>query len=129
MPSLGAATLPTAPPPVPPAGGGGGGGGGGGPAGGAAAKPVATLPARIRARALRRGVAVRVKVAAGGAVGAVGRVGGKVVARGKTRAKRAGTVTLRLKATRKRPARLRGKTLVIRVTAGGATTTVKRKLR
>jgi hypothetical protein len=127
MPSLGAATLPTAPPPVPPAGGGGGGGGG--PAGGAPAKPVATLPARLKARALRRGVALRVKVAAAGPVKAVGRVGGKVVARGKTRAKQAGTVTLRLKATRKRPARLRGKTLVIRVTAGGAATTVKRKLR
>jgi hypothetical protein len=124
-PSLGAAQLPSAPPPVPPAGGGGGPGGDGA----APPRPAAQLAGRVKAAALKRGVPIKVSVAAAGSVTAVGRVGKRVVARGKATAKRAGTVTLRLKATRKRLARLRGKTLVVRVTGPGGTATLRRTLR
>jgi hypothetical protein len=127
-PSLGPAALPPLlPPPVPPAGGGAPGGGAAPPS-----APGVRLAARVKASALRRGIALRVKVAAAGRITAVGRVGGRVVARGSATAKRAGTVTVRVKATRKarkRLRRLRGKTLVLRVTAGGATATARRTLR
>jgi hypothetical protein len=67
-----------------------------------------------------------------GAITLVGRIGSKVVARGSALAKEGGTVRVRLRATRdarKRLARLRGKSLVVRVSAGGRSTTVRRKLR
>ena len=130
MPSLGPAAVSTpAPPPAPPAGGGGPAGSPGG-TGSVALK--ATVPARVKASALRTGLKIRVRVGAAGRVTVVGRVRGKVVARGSARAKGAGTIAVRLRATRaarKRLARLRGKTLVVRVTAGGRSTTVRRTLR
>jgi hypothetical protein len=129
-PSLGPAALPspTAPPPFPPAGGGAPDGG----APGGSAAPRATLSKRVKASALRRGLALKVRVAAAGPVTVVGRVRGAVVARGRGRAQRAGTVTIRVRATRtarKRLGRLRGKTLILRVTAGGGTATLRRTLR
>jgi hypothetical protein len=129
-PSLGPAALPSPapPPPAPPAGGGAPGAGA--PGGGTA--PRATLARRVKASALRRGIALKVTVAAAGPVTAVGKVRGAVVARGGGRATRAGTVTIRVRATRKarkRLGRLRGKSLVLRVTAGGATASLRRTLR
>jgi hypothetical protein len=130
MPSLGPAVVSSpAPPPAPPAGGGGPVGT---PGGTASAALKATVPARVKAAALRTGLRIRVRVGAGGPVTIVGRVRGKVVARGSAKAKGAGTIVVRLRATRaarKRLARLRGRTLVVRVTAGGRSTTVRRKLR
>ncbi|MBN8867150.1 MAG: hypothetical protein J0H98_06325 [Solirubrobacterales bacterium] len=117
-PSIGAAQLPT--------GGDGGGGGGGGQA------PVPTVPAKIKAASLKSGVWITVKVAKAGAVAVTGKVGAKVVAKGSARAKRAGRVKVRLKAVgayRSRPQKLKGKTLVIRVTSGGKSKTVRRVLR
>lgn len=72
-------------------------------------------------------IELTVRVATAGKVVAIGEVGGRTVAK----AKRPGTVTLRLKATRpyrERLATLEGKRLVIKVTAGGRTATVTRKL-
>jgi hypothetical protein len=94
--------------------------------------PKATVPARVKAAALRAGITIRVQVPAAGTATLVGRVGGKVVARGSARATQAGTVRARLRATRaarKRLARLRGRTLSVRVMAGGRSVTVRRTLR
>ena len=75
---------------------------------------------------------ITVTVGAAGPVTVVATVGGKVVAKASGRALRAGKLKLRLKATkagRKRLKKLRGKSLVIKVRAGGRTTTLRRKLR
>jgi hypothetical protein len=118
---------------------GGGQGGGptggddknGGTKGGADTPTVAPLPTTLKASALAGGLAVSVKVAGAGKVTAIGKVGSQVVAKGATKAKRAGKVTLRLKATAawsKRLAQLSGKTLKITVTGPGGTTRLSRKL-
>lgn len=123
MPSIGASTAAIA-------GTGGGPGTGGGNKDGGAPKVVG-LAKKLKAAALARGILLTVRVAGPGKVVAIGKVGGKTVARASAKAKRAGKVTLRLKATkayRDRLGALKGKRLVIKVTAGGRSTTVTRKL-
>ena len=143
MPSIGpstAATPPAAPPPsgeAPPVAGGGAPpppppSGGTTPPTTSAAGPVATITRTLRAASLRTGVPITVTVGAAGPVTVVATVGGKVIARASGRARGAGKLRLRLKATkagRKRLKKLRGKSLVIKVRAGGRTTTLRRKLR
>jgi hypothetical protein len=101
------------------------------------AAPVLTLPSKLTARALAttRGVAIKVKVPAAGRITATGKVPatrmgrrGKAVtaATGRTTARRAGTVTVRLRftaAARKRVRRLKGARLTVRVVHGGRATT------
>ena len=108
------------------------------PAAAAAPNPSAnpprllTAPKSIKAAALRRGIALKVKVARAGKVTATGKVDGKLVARGSKRAKRAGTVTVKLKAVkayRGKLASLVGKKLKVKIKAGGRTTTLTRTLR
>jgi hypothetical protein len=131
-----AAFLPASPPP------GGGGPAGGGPtaAGGA---PVATVPKKLTRGALARakGVPIQVRVARAGKVNLTGTVPAKllgrkgkpvVVATGSAIAKRAGTVTVRLRLTtaaRKQQKRLKGARLTLRVSQGGLSTTKRITLR
>lgn len=122
MPSFGSASI---------GGGGDGPGPGPGPGPGKDA-PEVTLPVRVTAQSLRRGIVVKVKVKRVGMVKAAGRVGGKLVARGQKRAKRAGLVKVKLKALAKYRSDLNalaGKTLKVKVTAPGGAKTVKVKLR
>jgi hypothetical protein len=94
--------------------------------------PLVTLAKTLRARALRGGIPLTVTVRGAGRVTVTGRVAGKLVAKGTVRARRAGKVRLRLKATKaalRRLSRLRGKTLVVKVTASGRSTTLRRRLR
>lgn len=145
MPSIGNSTAA-----VPPSTGGGGGGstGGGTPSSPAPSSPkksddknggtkgddaptLSPLPKAVKASALAAGLPVAVKVAKAGQVTAVGKVGSQVVAKGAVKAKRAGKVTLRLKATSawsKRLGQLVGKTLKVTVTAPGGTVKLTRKL-
>ena len=112
FPSIGAAIL---------AGGEGGSG-----------APGLKPPARIKAASLKKGVKVTVTVKTAGKVTLTGKVNGKVVARGSGVAKKAGTVKVKLKAvnsSRNRFSKLKGKTMVIKATSGGKSTSVKRKLR
>lgn len=130
MPSLGPSTAAT--PAAGPGPGTGGGTPGGGSSGGAAAAPKVSLSKTLRAAALKAGVSLKVTVAKAGKVTATAKVGKKTVATGKATAKRAGTVKVKLKATkayRKRLSSLRRKVLAIAVKAGGKTTVVKRTLR
>lgn len=146
MPALGNSTAA-----VPPSSGGGGGGSGGPTGGGGEPAPTpaqkgdekksgdkggdaptaALSPKTVKAGALAAGLPIAVKVARPGTVRAVGKVGSKVVAKGAARAKRAGRVTLRLKATaawRGRLGQLAGKTLKITVTGPGGSAKLVRKL-
>jgi hypothetical protein len=148
MPSLGNSTAA-----VPPSTGGGAGGGGatgggappvvapappkkgddkkGGGKGADDAPTLSPLPKTVKASALAQGLPVTVKVSKAGQVTAVGKVGSQMVAKGAAKAKRAGKVTLRLKATKawsKRLGQLTGKTLKITVTASGGTAKLTRKL-
>jgi hypothetical protein len=125
-PSLGPAVVQApAPGPSSPAPGAGPAGGGG-PAGGptpapAARRLVLKAPARATAASLRRGLALQVDAPRAGTVTVVGRVAGRVVARGTARAARAGVVRVVLRATSRRPAalrRLRGKVLRLRAAQG-----------
>jgi hypothetical protein len=96
------------------------------------AAPALSLAAKVKASALKKGLKLKVTVGAAGIVKATGKIKGKTVAKGSKRATGAGTVTLRLKATKKaakKLAKLRGKKLKIKVTAGGQSTTITRKLR
>lgn len=105
---------------------GGGGGGGGGVA------PIPTVPARINANGLKKGISISVKVAKAGWVSVTGKVGGTLVARGKFKAGKAGMVRVKLAAVaayRKKLKRLKGRTLVIKVTANGKSKTVRRVLK
>ena len=103
---------------------------------------VATVPRKVTAKALagRKGVPIKVKVARAGKVKVAGSVAAKVlrssrsivVARGSTTAKRAGTVTVRLRLTtaaRKKWRRLKGARMTLRVTQGSRTVTKSFKLR
>lgn len=97
----------------------------------AKAPEVVALAKKLKAAALAQGITLTVRVAAAGKVVATGKVGGKTVATGRVRAKRAGKVKLRLRATkayRERLGTLKGQRMVIKVTAGGRSTTVTRKL-
>jgi hypothetical protein len=111
------------------------------PTGGTA--PVATVPKKVTTSALARakGVPIKVKVAGAGKVKVSGTVPAKVlrrrgkpvvVATGSATAKRAGTVTVKLRLTaaaRKKPRRLKGARLTLRVSHGGLTAIKRVKLR
>ena len=120
---------------------GGGPPSGGPPAGGGGA-PLATVPRGVTVKALAgaRGVPIKVKVARAGKVKISGSVPAKaltssrsvVVASGSTTAKRAGTVTVRLRLTtagRRKRSRLKGARMTLRVSQGGLSTTKRFKLR
>ena len=124
----------------PPAGGPGPGGPG--PGGTTSRAPVATVPRKVKVKALARskGVAIKVKVVRAGKVKITGSVAAKVlrssrsivVAKGSATAKRAGTVTVRLrltKAARKKRSRLKGARMTLRVTQRGLSTTKRFTLR
>lgn len=111
------------------------------PPGGSRA-PRATVPRRVKVKALARkkGVAIKVKVVRAGKVKITGSVPAKVlrssrsivVAKGSATAKRAGTVTVRLrltKAARKKRSRLKGARMTLRVTQRGLSTTKRFTLR
>ena len=116
---------------------------GGPPSGGTTpGAPVATVPRKVTAKALARprGVAIKVKVARAGKVKITGFVPAKVlsssrsivVATGSATAKRAGTVTVRLRLTsaaRKKRSRLKGVRMMLRVAQGGLRTTRRFTLR
>lgn len=106
------------------AGGAGGPGGGGGagatpPSQPARGSATITLSAPARAR-LAKGVAVRVTVPGAGRVTASLTRKRKLVASGSARAARAGTLTVKLRATRNATRSMRGKTLALRVDFLGA---------
>jgi hypothetical protein len=105
-------------------------------------RPLATVPRKVTVKALarRKGVPIKVKVARAGKVKIAGSVAAKVlkssravvVARGSATAKRAGTVTVRLRLTRparKKRSRLKGARMTLRVTQHGLRTTKRFKLR
>ena len=126
--------LPVAPPVQPPTGG---------PPPGGGTAPVATLPKKVTTTALAgaKGVPIKVKVARAGKVKISGTVPAKilqrsgkpvVVATGSATAKRAGTVTVRVRLTaaaRKKPKRLKGARMTLRVSHGGLTATKRITLR
>jgi hypothetical protein len=116
--------------------------GGGAPTPGDAV-PSATVPRRIATKALAgaKGVAIKVKVARAGKVTISGTVPAEVlrrrgkpvrVAKGSALARRAGTVTVRLRLTsaaRKQRRRLKGARLTLRISQGGLSTTRRVTLR
>ena len=95
--------------------------------------PVPTTPAsatialpKVTAKALRKGLAVKVTVPAAGKVKLVASVKGRKVASGKATAKKAGTVTVKLSKVRKS---LRDKILTLKLTFNQQTTTKSLKVR
>ena len=125
--------LPPVPPPT--------GGGGPPPTGGST--PVATVPRRVTTTALAgaKGVPIKVNVAGAGKVRISGTVPARtlrrsgrpvVVATGSATARQAGTVTVKLRLTaaaRKKPKRLKGARMTLRVSHGGLTAIKRIKLR
>jgi hypothetical protein len=115
----------------------------GGPAAPGATAPVATVPKKITAAALagRKGVSIKVKVAGAGKVKLSGTVPAKkmsrkgkpvVIATGSATAKRAGTITVRLRLTaaaRKKRGRLKGARMTLRVSQGALSSTKRITLR
>lgn len=114
----------------------------GGPPSGGPGAPVATVPRKVTVKALARakGVPIKVKVSRAGKVKVSGSVPAKVlrssrsivVATGSATAKRAGTVTVRLRLTtaaRKKRSRLKGARMTLRVTQGRLSTTKRFTLR
>jgi hypothetical protein len=105
----------------------------GGKSGGknATAPTLGTVAKTVKASALAKGLPITVTVKRAGRLTATGKVGAKLVATGAAKAKHAGKVTLRLKATKawaKRLGRLSGQTLKITVKAPGGTLKLTRKL-
>jgi hypothetical protein len=113
-----------------------------GPPSTGAGAPVATVPRKVTVKALARarGVPIKVKVARAGKVKISGTVPAKVltssksvvVATGSATAKRAGTVTVRLRLTaaaRKKRNHLKGARMTLRVSQGGLRTTKRVTLR
>ena len=110
--------------------------------GGAPGALVTTVPRKVTVKALAaaKGVPIKVKVARAGKVNVSGSVPAKVlkssrsivIAKGSTTAKRAGTVTVRLRLTtaaRKKRSRLKGARMTLRVTQGRLSTTKRVTLR
>ncbi|HMJ02820.1 MAG TPA: hypothetical protein VK506_07755, partial [Conexibacter sp.] len=105
--------------------------------------PLATVPKKLKTKALAgpKGVAIKVKVFRAGKVKLSGSVPAKVlrrkgkavvIATGSATAKRAGTVTVRLRLTaaaRKKRGRLKGARMTLRVTQGGRSSTKRVTLR
>jgi hypothetical protein len=116
---------------------------GGGPPSTDRGAPVATVPKTLKTKALARakGVAIKVKVRRAGKVKISGAVAAKVLARsgkpvvvatGSAIAKRAGTVTVRVRLTsagRKKRKRLKGARMTLRISQGGLSTTKRVTLR
>ncbi len=145
-PSIGGGDVPSGPvgggsgagaPPSP--SGSGSGSGGPTPQSTPPASPKLLLPAKFTARGLRGGVTVSVAVSQPGPVDVQVLVPSSklraakttVIARGKTTAKTAGTVRVKLRATRKARAKLRrlkGVTASVKVVVGTTTTTKRVKL-
>jgi hypothetical protein len=115
----------------------------GGPAPTGGAKHVTTVPRRVTAKALAsdKGVPIKVKVTRAGRIKLSGSVPAKVLGRrgkpvviatGSGTAKRAGTVTVRLRLTaagRKKRSRLKGARMSLRISHAGVTTTKRVPLR
>jgi hypothetical protein len=114
----------------------------GGPPSSGGGAPVATVPKKVTRKALAgaKGVPIKVKVARAGKVKISGSVPAKVlrssrsvvVATGSATARRAGTVTVRLRLTpagRKKRSRLKGARMTLRVSQGGLSTTKRVTLR
>lgn len=145
-PSIGGGDVPSGPvgggsgagaPPSP--SGSGSGSGGPTPQSTPPASPKLLLPAKFTARGLRGGVIVSIAVSQPGPVDVQVLVPSSklraakttVIARGKTTAKTAGTVRVKLRATRRARAKLRrlkGVTASVKVVAGTTTTTKRVKL-
>jgi hypothetical protein len=116
---------------------------GGPPSGGSPSRAlVATVPRKVTVKALARaaGVPIKVRVARAGKVKVSGTVPAKVlrssrsvvVATGSATAKRAGTVTVKVRLTsaaRKKRTRLKGARMTLRVTQGRLSTTKRFTLR
>ena len=115
---------------------------GGPPSGGGGRAPLATLPRRVTIKALAgaKGVPIKIRVTRAGKVKLSGSVPAKVltssrsivVATGSKTARRAGTVTVRLRLTtaaRKKRSRLKGARMTLRVTQGRLSTTKRFTLR
>jgi hypothetical protein len=93
--------------------------------------PSLALPAKVTAKSLTgAGLGFKIKVAAAGKVTLSATVGGKPVGGGSATAKRAGTVTIKLKLTKAgRKLVRKGKTLKLKVTHGGRSVTKSVRLR
>ena len=90
-------------------------------------KPGAKLTiAKATAKALRKGLAVKVEVPGKGRVTVTATVGGRKVASGRATAKKAGTVTVKLSKVKKS---LKGKTLTLKLTFSGTVVTKTLKVR
>ncbi|HET6507502.1 MAG TPA: hypothetical protein VFG42_12005 [Baekduia sp.] len=95
-------------------------------------KPTVTVPKTVKASAFAKGLTLAVTVKRQGTVTAIAKVGATALARATTKAKDAGTVKLRLKASKRlarRLSRYRGKTLTLTVRAPGGVVAVTRRLR
>jgi hypothetical protein len=115
----------------------------GGPSPTGGAKPLASVPRKVTTKALAsaKGVPIKVKVARAGKIKISGTVPAKilrrkgkpvVIATGSATAKRAGTVTVRVRLTaaaRKKPKRLKGAKMTLRVSHRGLTATKRVRLR
>lgn len=100
--------------------------------GGDGLTPVPKVPGVIKAAKLKQGIWITVKVGKAGPVTITGKVGRSVVASGRTTAKKAGNVKVKLKAVgrfRQRPQSLKGKSLVLTVKSAGRSKTVRRVLK
>jgi hypothetical protein len=96
------------------------------------AAPTFSVPAKLTAKSLTKGIGLKVKVAAAGKVRITATVKKRVIATGSATAKAAGTVTVKLKlnaAGKKLRKRLKGAKATLKVTHGGRTTTRTVKLR
>jgi len=107
------------------------------PTGSGGSAPAVSIPSRTKASSLAAGVAVSVKVARAGTVrlsllasskvlGLKGKARSVVVATGAAKAKRAGKVSVKLKAKKaykRKLGKLKGKRLTLRTTVAGRTTT------
>jgi hypothetical protein len=96
-------------------------------------EPTPTTPAAAKitlskatAKALRKGLAVKVSVPAAGKLTLVASVKGRKVASGKATAKKAGTITVKLSKVHRS---LRGKTLTFKLTVNSTTVTKSLKVR
>lgn len=102
------------------------------PGSGGSLVPKPSVPKTVKAAKLKTGIWITVRVGKAGPVKITGKVGKTVVARGSARAKKVGKVKVKLKAVgafRNRPQRLKGRTLVIKVTSAGKSKTVRRVLK
>lgn len=96
------------------------------------AKPALTVPKTVKASAFAKGLRIIVRVRRAGTVTATAKSGRTTLAKTTMKARKAGAVTIRLKASKalaRRLGRYKGKRLTLTVKAPGGTVTVTRKLR